>query len=93
MMETKPISDVPKEAMNLLYENRIKTPHHDPTYEDVTGAYEFIVVDNVVYCTDADSLRVKEYFQEDRTYTKGMLPDAIIYHGLLLKNRYGYTRF
>lgn len=93
MMETKPISDTPKEAMDLLYEYRIKTPHHDATYEDVTGAYEFIVVDNVLYCTDADSLRVKEYLQEDRTYMKGMLPDAIIYHGLLLKNRYGYTRF
>lgn len=102
-MELYDITQTPKEVLDLLYEMRfihrdydLQTGTyslHDLFYEEVTGAYEFIVADNVVYCKDPNSERVKKYLNEDRTYTKGMIPDAIIYNGLVLKNRYGMTSF
>lgn len=90
----KDISELKKEVFELLYSLRLKE-HMPVSYDNYIKLFNFIVVDDVVYCTDDESTekRVSTYFKaregNEMCFFSLTLPDVIIKNGSVIKNRYG----
>lgn len=90
----KRMSELKPEVLETLYSLRL-SEHKDIPYEEYINFFNFIVVDDVVYCTDDESTekRVSTYFKAREGNEMHLfsltLPDVIIKNGSVIKNRYG----
>lgn len=90
----KRMSELKPEVFETLYSLRL-SEHKDIPYEEYINFFNFIVVDDVVYCTDDESTekRVNTYFKAREGNEMHLfsltLPDVIIKNGSVIKNRYG----
>lgn len=90
-MQANPIENAPEKALRILYLMRLHGDRNVP-FDEYVKTYHFIVVDDEVYATEDEEQRVKEYLGHDRTsLTRATLPDAIVIHDIVVKNRYGYN--
>ena len=88
--DIRPMACIPEDALRFLYSMRFYC-HRNIPYDEYINLYDFIIVDDVAYCTpQCDSRRIYEYrHAEGSSYKRAVLPDAIIVDSYLLKNRYG----
>lgn len=90
-MQMNPIENAPEKALRILYLMRLPSHSRIP-FNEYVKTYHFIVVNDEVYATEDEERRVKEYLRHDSgSLTRATLPDAIIIHDTVVKNRYGYN--
>lgn len=88
------MSELKPEVLEVLYALRL-SDHKDIPYDEYIKFFNFIVVDDVVYCTDDESTekRVSTYFKaregNEMCLFSLTFPDVIIKNRSVIKNRYG----
>lgn len=92
--KVKDISELPDDAREILYSNRIIPAHMNIPKDEYVGQFGFVVVDDTAYCSSEtlgqqmlrDYLLAEELNRCGKMFT---LPQAIIKKGEVLKNRWG----
>lgn len=94
MKKIKNLSEIPYGVLKKLYSLRLRTDRAVP-FEEYVGRYRFISVkergmeDETAYAAGDETWR-KEYWKEGNRITAITVPDAVVYNGVVIKNRYGY---
>lgn len=94
MRNIKNLSEIPYGVLKKLYSLRLRTDRAVP-FEEYVGRYRFISVkergmeDETAYAAGDETWR-KEYWKEGNRITAITVPDAVVYNGVVIKNRYGY---
>lgn len=94
MRKIKDLSEIPYGVLEKLYSLRLLTDRDMP-FEEYVGLYRFISVkertmdDETAYAAEDETWR-KEYWKEGNRITALTVPDAVVYNGIVVKNRYGY---
>lgn len=94
MRKIKDLSEIPHEVLEKLYSLRLLTDRDMP-FEEYVGLYRFIFVkertmdDETAYVAEDETWR-KECWKEGNRITALTVPDAVVYNGVVVKNRYGY---
>lgn len=94
MRNIKNLSEIPNGVLKKLYSLRVRTDRAVP-FEEYVGRYRFISVkersmeDETAYAAEDETWR-KEYWKEGNRITALTVPDAVVYNGVVVKNRYGY---
>ena len=90
----KGIKELPEEVIRSIYWHRLYDDKDVPCNKYMER-FLFVVVDNVVYCSDDTFIQenVQKYLQYMQTDSlcAVRLPYVVIKNGLILKNRYGHT--
>ena len=94
MRNIKDLSEIPYGVLKKLYSLRLRTDRSVP-FEEYVGRYRFVSVkerdmgDETAYAAGDETWR-KEQWKEGNFITAFAVPDAVIYNGVVIKNRYGY---
>lgn len=94
MRNIKDLSEIPYGVLKKLYSLRLRTDRAVP-FEEYVGRYRFISVkertvgDETAYAAVDETWR-KECWKEGNRITALTVPDAVVYNGVVIKNRYGY---
>lgn len=94
MKKIKDLSEVPYGVLKKLYSLRLRTDRAVP-FEEYVGLYRFISVkertmeDETAYAAGDETWR-KERWKEGNCNAAFTVPDAVVYNGVVIKNRYGY---
>ena len=94
MRKIKDLSEIPHGVLKKLYSLRLLTDRDMP-FEEYVGLYRFISVkertmdDKTAYVAEDETWR-KEYWKKGNRITALTVPDAVVYNGVVVKNRYGY---
>ena len=94
MRKIKNLSEIPYGVLKKLYSLRLRTDRAVP-FEEYVVRYRFISVkergmeDETAYAAEDETWR-KEYWKEGNRITALTVPDAVVYNGVVVKNRYGY---
>ena len=94
MRNIKDLSETPIGVLKKLYSLRLRTDRAVPL-EAYVDRYRFISVkertmgDETAYAAGDETWR-KERWKEGNCFAALALPDAVVYNGVVIKNRYGY---
>lgn len=94
MRNIKDLSETPNGVLKKLYSLRLRTDRAVP-FEEYVGRYCFISVkergmeDETAYAAEDETWR-KEAWKKGSRITALAVPDAVVYNGVVVKNRYGY---
>lgn len=94
MRKIKDLSEIPYGILKKLYALRLRTDWTVP-FEKYVDRYRFISVkeeatgDETAYAAEDETWR-KVRWEEGYHITALTVPDAVIYNGFVIKNRYGY---
>ena len=94
MRNIKDLSETPIGVLKKLYSLRLRTDRAVP-FEEYVDRYRFISVkertmgDETAYAAGDETWR-KERWKEGNCAAALTVPDAVVYNGVVIKNRYGY---
>ena len=94
MRNIKDLSETPIGVLKKLYSLRLRADRAVP-FEEYVGLYRFISVkertmeDETAYAAEDETWR-KECWKEGKLNAVLTVPDAVVYNGVVIKNRYGY---
>ena len=94
MKKIKNLSEIPYGVLKKLYSLRLRADRAVP-FEEYVGRYRFISVkergmeDETAYAAGDETWR-KERWKEGNFNAAFTVPDAVVYNGVVIKNRYGY---
>ena len=95
MKKIKNLSEIPYGVLKKLYSLRLRTDRAVP-FEEYVGRYRFISVkergmeDETAYAAVDETWRKECWKKEGNRVTALTVPDAVVYNGVVIKNRYGY---
>ena len=90
MRNIKDLSETPIGVLKKLYSLRLRTDRAVP-FEEYVDRYRFISVkERTMGDETGDETWRKERWKEGNCFAALALPDAVVYNGVVIKNRYGY---